>query len=79
MENTLFAGPKTLGAFLRAQREKTAPSDIGLPAQGRRRTRGLRREEVAQLSGISTTWYTWIEQGATLSCRRKPCPILLAY
>lgn len=63
MENTLFAGPKTLGAFLRSQRENTAPADIGLPAQGRRRTRGLRREEVAQLSGISTTWYTWIEQG----------------
>ncbi|WP_342323693.1 helix-turn-helix transcriptional regulator [Kosakonia sp. BYX6] len=63
MENTLFAGPKTLGDFLRSQRENTAPADIGLPAQGRRRTRGLRREEVAQLSGISTTWYTWIEQG----------------
>ncbi|MGY5955557.1 helix-turn-helix transcriptional regulator [Kosakonia sp. BK9b] len=63
MENTLFAGPKTLGAFLRSQRENTQPADIGLPAQGRRRTRGLRREEVAQLSGISTTWYTWIEQG----------------
>ncbi|AMO47304.1 XRE family transcriptional regulator [Enterobacter sp. FY-07] len=63
MENTLFAGPKALGAFLRSQRENTAPADIGLPALGRRRTRGLRREEVAQLSGISTTWYTWIEQG----------------
>ncbi|MEQ4450678.1 helix-turn-helix transcriptional regulator [Kosakonia sp. YIM B13605] len=63
MESNLFAGPKTLGAFLRSQRENTAPADIGLPAQGRRRTRGLRREEVAQLSGISTTWYTWIEQG----------------
>lgn len=63
MENTLFAGPKALGAFLRSQRENTAPADIGLPSLGRRRTRGLRREEVAQLSGISTTWYTWIEQG----------------
>jgi transcriptional regulator with XRE-family HTH domain len=63
MENTLFAGPKALGEFLRSQRENTLPADIGLPAQGRRRTRGLRREEVAQLSGISTTWYTWIEQG----------------
>ncbi len=57
MENTLFAGPKALGAFLRSQRENIAPADIGLPAQGRRRTRGLRREEVAQLSGISTTVY----------------------
>lgn len=63
MQDSLLAGPKTLGAFLRIQRENTSPEMLGLPLTARRRTRGLRREEVAQLSGISTTWYTWIEQG----------------
>ncbi|WP_073260634.1 helix-turn-helix transcriptional regulator [Cryptosporangium aurantiacum] len=53
-----------LGAFLRAQRARLQPSDVGLlPAGGRRRTPGLRREEVAELSGVSSTWYTWLEQG----------------
>ncbi len=63
MSQTLLSGPKTLGAFLRSQRENTSPEQLGLPIAARRRTRGLRREEVALLSGISTTWYTWIEQG----------------
>ena len=53
-----------LGDFLRAARERLSPADFGLP-QGRRRTKGLRREEVATLCGISPTWYTWIEQGRT--------------
>ena len=39
------------------------PEDVGLPSGGRRRTPGLRREEVAQLAGVGTTWYTWLEQG----------------
>ena len=55
-----------LGAFLRAQRARLRPSDVGLPEDpepGRRRTPGLRREEVAQLSGVGVTWYTWLEQG----------------
>jgi transcriptional regulator with XRE-family HTH domain len=53
-----------LGAFLRAQRARLQPSDVGLPlVGGRRRTPGLRREEVADLSGVSSTWYTWLEQG----------------
>jgi transcriptional regulator with XRE-family HTH domain len=39
------------------------PEDVGLPGGGRRRTPGLRREEVAQLAGVGTTWYTWLEQG----------------
>lgn len=53
-----------LAAFLRAQRARLQPADVGLPAgTGRRRTPGLRREEVAELSGLSTTWYTWLEQG----------------
>src|SRR6201988_671814 len=54
---------RELGEFVRAQRERLAPTAIGLPAGGRRRTPGLRREEVSQLSGLSATWYTWIEQG----------------
>ena len=55
-----------LAAFLRARRAGLRPADVGLPdgsASGRRRTPGLRREEVAQLAGVSPTWYTWLEQG----------------
>lgn len=52
-----------LGAFLRAHRERVSPQMLGVDASGRRRTPGLRREEVAHLAGVSTTWYTWIEQG----------------
>ncbi len=52
-----------LSAFLKAQRAKIVPQMVGLPAGTRRRTPGLRREEVAQLAGVSTTWYTWLEQG----------------
>jgi len=52
-----------LGAFLRSRRERLSCADVGLSATGRRRTPGLRREEVALLSGISTTWLTYLEQG----------------
>lgn len=52
-----------LGAFLRSRRERTAPQQVGLTPNGRRRTPGLRREEVAQLAGVGVTWYTWVEQG----------------
>ena len=52
-----------LAAFLRSRRERIAPEDLGLPAGQRRRTSGLRREEVAQLAGVGVTWYTWLEQG----------------
>lgn len=52
-----------LGMFLRARRERVAPADVGLPASARRRTPGLRREELALLAGISATWYTYLEQG----------------
>ncbi|EIC84430.1 helix-turn-helix transcriptional regulator [Serratia sp. M24T3] len=62
-----LTGPKALGAFLRAHRERTTPEMVGLPKSPRRRTSGLRREELAQISGISTTWYTWIEQGREVS------------
>jgi transcriptional regulator with XRE-family HTH domain len=51
-----------LADFLRTRREAIRPEDVGLPANGRRRTPGLRREEVAQLAGVGTTWYTWLEQ-----------------
>jgi len=52
-----------LGAFLRSRRARLSPADVGLPPGARRRTPGLRREEVAELAGIGTTWYTWLEQG----------------
>lgn len=58
---------KRLGAFLRAQREHQAPQALGFPTRRRRRTPGLRREEVALLAGISATWYTRIEQGRDVS------------
>ena len=52
-----------LAAFLRSRRERISPGDVGLPHGQRRRTAGLRREEVAQLAGVGVTWYTWLEQG----------------
>jgi transcriptional regulator with XRE-family HTH domain len=58
---------RALGDFVRAQRERTSPESLGLPAGSRRRTPGLRREELAQLCGLSTTWFTWIEQGRDVS------------
>lgn len=54
---------REFGAFLRSRREKLRPEDVGLPRGFRRRTPGLRREEVAFLTGVGTTWYTWLEQG----------------
>jgi transcriptional regulator with XRE-family HTH domain len=59
-----------LAAFLRMQRTRLTPADVGLvagSASGRRRTPGLRREEVAQLSGVGVTWYTWLEQGRDIT------------
>jgi transcriptional regulator with XRE-family HTH domain len=52
-----------LAAFLRSRRERISPEEVGFPAGGRRRTAGLRREELAQLAGVGVTWYTWLEQG----------------
>jgi hypothetical protein len=49
---------KQLGAFLRARRESLDPQRLGLPRIGRRRTPGLRREEVAMLANVGVTWYT---------------------
>lgn len=67
MSANSLSGPKALGAFLRALRERTSPERVGLPASGRRRTCGLRREELAHIARISTTWYTWLEQGRDVS------------
>ncbi|MDX7952640.1 helix-turn-helix transcriptional regulator [Lichenihabitans sp. Uapishka_5] len=58
---------RELGAFLRAHRERLKATDLGLRPQGRRRTPGLRREEVADLCGLSPTWLSWIEQGRDVS------------
>ena len=55
-----------LADFLRTRRERLCPAVVGLPAGGRRRTPGLRREEVAQLAGVGLTWYTWLEQGRNI-------------
>ena len=54
---------KELGDFLKTRRAKIMPSQVGLSSASRRRTPGLRREEVAQLAGVGVTWYTWLEQG----------------
>ncbi|MFF8789329.1 helix-turn-helix transcriptional regulator [Streptomyces sp. NPDC015125] len=54
---------RELSAFLRSRRERLTPGQVGLPPTGRRRTPGLRREELALLAGISATWYTYLEQG----------------
>jgi transcriptional regulator with XRE-family HTH domain len=53
-----------LRAFLRSRRARLSPTDVGLPDDGaRRRTPGLRREELAGLAGVGVSWYTWLEQG----------------
>lgn len=64
---------KALGNFLREARAHVQPQDWGLPVGMRRRTPGLRREEVAQLCAISATWYTWIEQGRDISISAMVC------
>ena len=56
-------GRAELAAFLRARRARVSPRDAGLPATGRRRTPGLRRQEVAQLAGMSVDYYIRLEQG----------------
>ena len=53
---------RELATFLRSRRERISPEQVGLPVVGRRRTPGLRREEVAQLAAVGVTWYTWLEQ-----------------
>lgn len=55
-----------LGEFFRTRREQTRPEDVGLPVSPRRRTPGLRREEVAVLANVGVSWYTWLEQGRAI-------------
>ena len=56
-----------LAAFLRSRRALITPDDAGIAPGPRRRTPGLRREEVAQLAGVGITWYTWLEQGRPIN------------
>jgi transcriptional regulator with XRE-family HTH domain len=62
---------RELAEFLTSRRRQMAPSTVGLPAGGNRRTPGLRREEVALLAGVSHTWYTWLEQGRDIRPSRQ--------
>jgi transcriptional regulator with XRE-family HTH domain len=57
---------RELASFLQSRRARLTPADVGLPAGPRRRAPGLRREEVAVLSGLSPTWYTYLEQGRNI-------------
>jgi transcriptional regulator with XRE-family HTH domain len=57
-----------LRAFLRSRRARLSPADVGLAENGgRRRTPGLRREELAVLAGVGVSWYTWLEQGRDIN------------
>ena len=56
-----------LARFLRTRRERISPSQFGFPERKRRRTPGLRREELALVAGVGTTWYTWLEQGRAIT------------
>src|SRR5438105_4057854 len=60
-----------LGSFLRSRRARLSPDAAGLPNGFRRRTPGLRREEVAQLADVGLTWYTWLEQGRDIHVSPK--------
>ncbi|MFC0623614.1 helix-turn-helix transcriptional regulator [Kribbella deserti] len=53
--------------FLRSRRARLTPEDVGMATVGRRRTPGLRREEVAVLAGVGVSWYTWLEQGRDIN------------
>ncbi|MDQ0493746.1 helix-turn-helix transcriptional regulator [Paenibacillus brasilensis] len=57
---------KELGKFLKSRRSKLTPELFGLPVGARRKVKGLRREELAQIAGIGLTWYTWLEQGKNI-------------
>src|SRR5882672_33059 len=66
---------RELAEFLRSRRERLTPADVGLPAGRRRRTKGLRREEVAFLACIGAAWYTWLEQARDI----RPSEIALRH
>src|ERR1700712_5535681 len=67
VESISKARREELAAFLRNLRERDGPDEIGLAPGPRRRTPGLRREELAQLAGVGITWYTWLEQGRPIN------------
>ncbi|MCA8905538.1 MAG: helix-turn-helix domain-containing protein [Hyphomonas sp.] len=67
-----------LGKFLRSRREAIRPESLGLPPNGRRRTPGLRRDEVAELADISVDWYIRLEQGRPVSPSRKTVDAIAA-
>jgi transcriptional regulator with XRE-family HTH domain len=67
------ASRRELARFLRSRRERLRPADVGFPIGSRRRSCGLRREEVAVLAGLSSTWYTYLEQGRDI----RPSPEVL--
>ncbi|MFE9421701.1 helix-turn-helix transcriptional regulator [Kitasatospora sp. NPDC006697] len=56
-----------LANFLRTRRARLTPADVGMAPGVRRRTPGLRREEIAVLAGVGVTWYTWLEQGREIN------------
>ena len=60
-----------LSQFLKSRRARISPTTLGLPNGRRRRTPGLRREEVAELAGVGLTWYTWLEQGRDIRVSRQ--------
>ena len=62
---------RQLSEFLKNCRQRLTPEELGLPTGGRRRTPGLRREDVAALAGVSVTWYTWLEQGRDIQVSAK--------
>src|SRR5579884_2071866 len=62
---------EALADFLRTRRARLRPTDVGLPTRNRRRTPGLRREEVAELANIGVSWYTLLEQGQDVHPSRQ--------
>ncbi|QBD76764.1 XRE family transcriptional regulator [Ktedonosporobacter rubrisoli] len=60
-----------LSKFLRSRRARLTPERVGIPLTRRRRTPGLRREEIAELAGVSTAWYTYLEQGRDVHVSRS--------
>ncbi|WP_084718733.1 helix-turn-helix transcriptional regulator [Streptacidiphilus carbonis] len=73
LSNRSAAAPRRteLAAFLKARRARVTPEDVGMAPGLRRRTPGLRREEVAQLAGVGVTWYTWLEQGRPINASEQ--------
>jgi len=71
MDSSIAPARAELADFLRTRRRHIAPETADLPISGQRRTPGLRREEVSQRSGVSLTWYTWLEQARDIKPSRQ--------